>query len=279
MIKIDRSLISHGSDNKSGAVVLRAALAMARELGKDVVAVGMERDEDVAYVRALGCDYAQGFYFGEPMTEREVMTLLNALAKTTRRDEKREKKKKRAEEDSPPATQTPAAAEQGALKPVPGQTSATGAVYPLPVPIPKPASDDAGKRGRRGAMFGFLRRAVGGVSSAGTAFGTMLRGLFKPARKPRPRPAQQRPERPKVPPALQQAPSPRDRFAGIDPAVADRNPRQPVPTARQPAPPPPPPPPPSARPPAQPPQMAETLPESPPEFHQAEGTHGRRRRG
>ncbi|MEJ2227550.1 MAG: GGDEF domain-containing phosphodiesterase, partial [Alphaproteobacteria bacterium] len=69
-IKIDRLLVAHGNDNKSGAVVLRAALAMARELGKDVVAVGIEREDDVAYMRALGCDYAQGLYFGEAMNER-----------------------------------------------------------------------------------------------------------------------------------------------------------------------------------------------------------------
>jgi diguanylate cyclase (GGDEF)-like protein/PAS domain S-box-containing protein len=96
-IKIDRSLVMHGNDNKSGAVVLRAALAMSRELGKDVVAVGIEREDDVAYLRALGCEYAQGFYFGEPMSEREVMNLLNALAKSSKREEKKEKKKKKPE--------------------------------------------------------------------------------------------------------------------------------------------------------------------------------------
>jgi hypothetical protein len=87
----------HGNDNKSGTVVLRAALAMSRELGKDVVAVGIEREDDVAYLRALGCEYAQGFYFGEPMSEREAMALLNALARSSKREEKREKKKKRTD--------------------------------------------------------------------------------------------------------------------------------------------------------------------------------------
>ncbi len=105
-IKIDRSLVMHGNDNKSGAVILRAALAMARELGKDVVAVGIEREDDVAYLRALGCEYAQGFYFGEPMSEREVMNLLNALARNTKREEKREKKK-RKDVPSPPGRVEP----------------------------------------------------------------------------------------------------------------------------------------------------------------------------
>ncbi|MEJ2117137.1 MAG: EAL domain-containing protein, partial [Alphaproteobacteria bacterium] len=90
-IKIDRLLVAHGNDNKSGAVVLRAALAMARELGKDVVAVGIEREDDVAYMRALGCDYAQGLYFGEAMNEREAMQLINAIAKSGKREKKKKK--------------------------------------------------------------------------------------------------------------------------------------------------------------------------------------------
>lgn len=85
MIKIDRSLVSNGA----GAVMLRAVVAMARELGRDVTAVGVEREEDVAHLRALGCDFAQGAYYGEPMNEKEVMNLLSVLAKGSRRDARR----------------------------------------------------------------------------------------------------------------------------------------------------------------------------------------------
>jgi EAL domain-containing protein (putative c-di-GMP-specific phosphodiesterase class I) len=109
-IKIDRSLVAQGNDNKSGGVILRAALAMARELGKDVVAVGIEREDDVAYLRALSCDYAQGFYFGEAMSEREVMGLLNALARSSKRDEKKKRKDKKLQEFPPEAA---VAAEDG----------------------------------------------------------------------------------------------------------------------------------------------------------------------
>jgi diguanylate cyclase (GGDEF)-like protein/PAS domain S-box-containing protein len=127
-IKIDRSLVMHGTDNKSGAVILRAALAMSRELGKDVVAVGIEREDDVAYLRALGCEYAQGFYFGEPMSEREVMGLLNALARSSKREEKREKKKKKDVLALPgrPDTDEPAAQ--------PGTVNAEEIRSGLPVP-------------------------------------------------------------------------------------------------------------------------------------------------
>ncbi len=151
-IKIDRSLISHGSDNKSGAVVLRAAMAMARELGKDVIAVGMEREEDVGYVRALGCDYAQGLYFGEAMTEREVMSVLNALSKTSRRDEKRLRKRKggagaEAAAESVPTDEADVLQERSRTA---SEAPESGETYGLPVPHQQ-ASGSARRRRSLGA--------------------------------------------------------------------------------------------------------------------------------
>jgi diguanylate cyclase (GGDEF)-like protein/PAS domain S-box-containing protein len=96
MIKADRSLVSNGRaggavDGRANAAMLRAILAMARELNKDVVAKGVECEEDVVYLRALGCEFAQGFYYGEPMSEKAVVNLLSAVAKGVKREERRNK--------------------------------------------------------------------------------------------------------------------------------------------------------------------------------------------
>ncbi|HXW21466.1 MAG TPA: sensor domain-containing phosphodiesterase, partial [Rhodomicrobium sp.] len=97
-IKIDRLLVTLSDKERSSAMVLKAVLTIAHELGKDVVAVGVDNEEDLAYVRALGCDFGQGFYYADLMTEREVVNLLNAIARSTRRDHKeQEKEEKRAE--------------------------------------------------------------------------------------------------------------------------------------------------------------------------------------
>ena len=97
-IKIDRSLVALSDKERSSAMVLKAVLTIAHELGKDVVAVGVDSEEDLAYVRALGCDYGQGFFFSELMTEREVVHLLNSIARSARRDDReQEKEAKRAE--------------------------------------------------------------------------------------------------------------------------------------------------------------------------------------
>ncbi len=97
-IKIDRTLVTLSDKERSSAMVLKAVLTIAHELGKDVIAVGVDSEEDLAYVRALGCDYGQGFYYADLMTEREVVSLLNAIARSMKRDDKeQEKEEKRAE--------------------------------------------------------------------------------------------------------------------------------------------------------------------------------------
>ncbi len=97
-IKIDRSLVTMSDKERSSAMVLKAVLTIAHELGKDVIAVGVDSEEDLAYVRALGCDFGQGFYYADLMTEREVVNLLNAIARSTKRDDReQEKEEKRAE--------------------------------------------------------------------------------------------------------------------------------------------------------------------------------------
>ena len=52
--------------------MLRSIVALSHELGKKVVAEGVETEDDVAFLRSVGCEYGQGFYYGEPKTEREA---------------------------------------------------------------------------------------------------------------------------------------------------------------------------------------------------------------
>jgi predicted signal transduction protein with EAL and GGDEF domain len=69
-------------------VILRSIIALSHELGKEVVAEGVETAEDAAYLRSIGCEYAQGFYYGEPMTPKEVEDLLSALASNRKRQQR-----------------------------------------------------------------------------------------------------------------------------------------------------------------------------------------------
>jgi PAS domain S-box-containing protein len=62
-VKIDRSFISRIGDDPKGSEMVRAIIALALNLGMDVVAEGVETIEQVLELQTLGCDRAQGFYF------------------------------------------------------------------------------------------------------------------------------------------------------------------------------------------------------------------------
>lgn len=80
-LKVDRSIVHNVAAGKTGPAILRSVVALAGELGMDVVAEGVETLEDVSFLRTIGCGYAQGFYFGEAMNQKDVIYLLEALAK------------------------------------------------------------------------------------------------------------------------------------------------------------------------------------------------------
>jgi diguanylate cyclase (GGDEF)-like protein/PAS domain S-box-containing protein len=74
-IKIDQSFVRPDSKGKR-PVLLRSIVALAHDLGMDVVAEGAETEADATELYQLGCEYAQGFVFGRPMTADEAYDLL-----------------------------------------------------------------------------------------------------------------------------------------------------------------------------------------------------------
>ncbi len=65
-LKIDRSFVRGSSGNASDAGITKAILAMARSLGMDVVAEGVETAEQSAFLQAAQCPRLQGYLFGAP---------------------------------------------------------------------------------------------------------------------------------------------------------------------------------------------------------------------
>ncbi|MGW8206153.1 MAG: EAL domain-containing protein, partial [Hyphomicrobiaceae bacterium] len=85
-IKLDRSLIkAAGAGEDTAATVVRAMVALAHELGKKVIAEGIETAEDVVFLRSIGCEYGQGYFYGEPMADRDVIDLLRIIGKSERK--------------------------------------------------------------------------------------------------------------------------------------------------------------------------------------------------
>jgi diguanylate cyclase (GGDEF)-like protein len=78
VLKIDQTLVSRlGDDRADGDVAsVSAAVELGHLLGLSVVAEGVETDAQLAQVRDLGCDGAQGYLFSQPMPEEGVYSLL-----------------------------------------------------------------------------------------------------------------------------------------------------------------------------------------------------------
>jgi diguanylate cyclase (GGDEF)-like protein/PAS domain S-box-containing protein len=74
-IKIGQSFVRTNGKG-SRPVILRSIIALAHDLGMEVVAEGAETDSDAVELYQLGCEYAQGNYFGEPMSADDAKALL-----------------------------------------------------------------------------------------------------------------------------------------------------------------------------------------------------------
>lgn len=71
IVKIDRSLLLH-TQTEQGRAAYRALVAMAAELGAEVVCEGIETEEQSRFARDAGCHYGQGFLFFRPIAQDQV---------------------------------------------------------------------------------------------------------------------------------------------------------------------------------------------------------------
>src|SRR5947209_2250479 len=62
-LKIDRSFISRMTVGGENTEIVRTVLALAKNMGMDVIAEGIETAEQLATLREMGCDNGQGYYF------------------------------------------------------------------------------------------------------------------------------------------------------------------------------------------------------------------------
>jgi diguanylate cyclase (GGDEF)-like protein len=126
VIKVDRSLVHDSSLNGQTPLILRSVIALAHELGKEVVAEGVETQADASYLRSIGCEFGQGYYYGEPMSAKDVASLLTALA-SHRKRKQRERANAPAEPQAPSSLEV-SAPSQPALPALPGPSTATSGV-------------------------------------------------------------------------------------------------------------------------------------------------------
>ena len=77
-LKIDRSFVNDIETNQDSGSIAAAVIALAHSLGLKVVAEGVELETQMAYLRSLNCDIAQGYLHGRPMPADEFVAFLQS---------------------------------------------------------------------------------------------------------------------------------------------------------------------------------------------------------
>ena len=75
-LKIDQSFVRHATTSHDQATIVALIIEMGHTLRLDVVAEGVESEEQLRFLKALNCDYAQGLLFGRAMAADDFRDLL-----------------------------------------------------------------------------------------------------------------------------------------------------------------------------------------------------------
>lgn len=76
-LKIDRTFISRLGSDASGSEIVQTIMALAHGLGMQVIAEGVETDEQLSELKSMHCDYVQGFLLAKPVDNMEAGQILD----------------------------------------------------------------------------------------------------------------------------------------------------------------------------------------------------------
>lgn len=79
-VKIDRSFVHGRRDNTKATIILESIIQLGRKLGLQIVAEGIKTEEELEYLKALGCSTGQGFYLAKPMSNADMLAYLGQNA-------------------------------------------------------------------------------------------------------------------------------------------------------------------------------------------------------
>jgi len=77
-LKIDRSFVRGLGKDVEDTAIVHTIIELAHTLGLEVVAEGVETEEQAALLKEMGCDFAQGYHFARPLPPHEILAVLSS---------------------------------------------------------------------------------------------------------------------------------------------------------------------------------------------------------
>ncbi len=77
-LKIDQSFVQRLGPDDDAFAIVKTIIVLAHQLGRQVIAEGVETAEHLTILRRLGCEYAQGYFFAKPLSCTEVSSFLDS---------------------------------------------------------------------------------------------------------------------------------------------------------------------------------------------------------
>ena len=84
-LKIDRSFINQIEDNKNNAKLTETMIKMAHSLDMQVIAEGVESQEQLDFLNHNHCDLVQGFFFSKPLEAKDLIVQIKERNKSVLR--------------------------------------------------------------------------------------------------------------------------------------------------------------------------------------------------
>jgi len=81
-LKIDQSFVRGLLDNQADAAIVKAIVVMAKSMGLNLIAEGVETDKHLACLSGYGCHFYQGYYFSRPLTAEKLVEYVKNNSQT-----------------------------------------------------------------------------------------------------------------------------------------------------------------------------------------------------
>ena len=76
-LKIDQSFVKRMASDEQSLAIVETVKSLAEGLRLHVVAEGIESETEWTLLKAMGCEYGQGYFFGKPQTPEQLLSLLD----------------------------------------------------------------------------------------------------------------------------------------------------------------------------------------------------------